>query len=481
MGDFTKWYVAGDGGLVTEFTDAMVENLLSGVFSQFQEDRAEKKRKEEDDRSWEEARKHQRYNLSVKYFYKWRDNYRKLANKRILREGKQKMKAYKVEQRALAKRKLEEDEKAAAAERRAMRRRLQEDGQRLSLLALSEQKQLANTEQELLASGIFSGLRDERGAARHVVRESANGGPWRVSTFSPDYAESELELEPPRKSILAAQRTAQSPPESVEKKDGWKTKSLRQKFGFESRRSLSTSSSFNGSVTRFRQSLPASAVRPTNFSRKRSASESSDEERASKRKTLGKTNGFKSTHWDLRARGFVPLPNGDWVTQAVAESMRNSRRHSETEDFGLGSDTEHPVRDDESLGSRGNDDAILKMRERLARLKQSEVHHHQRHSISGYELGSPQSSSSASPPLGTAVRNGSSLSKRKRDDSDDGAEDGSSPSAKKTSIGRVETEARVEDMQKMIKELHETMDQWDQDRPLMREYMELSMLGNPSG
>ncbi|KAK4211649.1 SAC3/GANP/Nin1/mts3/eIF-3 p25 family-domain-containing protein [Rhypophila decipiens] len=478
MGNLTKWYVAAEGGLLTEFTEALVENLVSTVFANWQQEEAEKKRKEEDERSWEEARKHQRWNLSVKYFYRWRETVRKLATKRILREGKEKMKAYRERERLLAKQKKEEEEKAAHAARKAAKRQIEADGARLGMLA---SQRMSATEQELLASGIFSGLRDERGAAR---RAAADGTDWQVATFSPDYAESELELEPPRRSIMAAVASTTGSPDSIEKKEGWKTKSLREKFGVEPRRSLSASSSFNGSIAKFRQSLPA--FRATNFSRKRTASESSDGvDRDAKRKTTGsKLSNFKSRHWELRARGLVPLPNGEWVPEAIAQSRKAEiNGHSNSLD-----DEQEAVRDDESIGSHShesNADAVTRIRERLARLRKSEGHRLSHHSVGGYEAGSPSPQTGSNRAIFSASpagsRNSSFSNKRKRDseEDDDGSQAGSSPTSAKRSFNgkRSETGAMVEDVRKMLRELHETMDQWDQDAPVVREQLEMSMLG----
>ncbi|KAK3326452.1 SAC3/GANP/Nin1/mts3/eIF-3 p25 family-domain-containing protein [Apodospora peruviana] len=430
MGDFTKWFVQGDGGLLEEFTRATVQDLVSEVFTNWEASEAERIRKEEDDRSWEEARKFQNYNLRVKYFYRWQENARALARKRILRAGKEKMRLHREHERAEAKRKREKMAKAAAAERKAARRRLEEDGRRLSQMAMSERRP-SMEEQLPLASGIFSGLRDERGAARRVVRDVANAGPWGSS-----YAESELELEPPRRSLMAPRQPAQSPDSTTtDKLEGGKTRTLREKFGLEPRRSLSASSSINGSSSRFRQSLPASTTRTTNFSRKRSADESSDGEQDPKRKSVNQTSGFKSRHWDLRARGFVPMPNGDWLPEAIAKPMKKGKSISGYTSFAAS---------------------------------------HQQSPSGGSIFSSP------SPPAATSRKEGSPKRKRNAaDDDDDMSDVGYERSTKKSHIGRAETSAMVEDVQRMIRELNETMDQLDQDRPLMHEQVELSMLGNP--
>jgi hypothetical protein len=288
LGDFTKWFVTGDEGLVEQFTEEILRHILWGAWQDFEREEAEKKRRAEDDESWRVAREHLAYRLQLKYFYRWRNIARSLATKRILREGREKMRLYREQQKVVKKQLQEEKEKTEREARRAAKRQLMEDSSRFALLATSTGRRGSvaystdqNPEDQLLASGVFSGVRDDpRSLARRSVRGSAiNGGdPWAMdsATRSYRYPESELELEP-----------APSDTSSVGgKREGWKTRSLREKFGIEPRRSLSASGSVvnaaNGgsftSSSRFRQSLPGTGHdnhRITNFaaSRKRSAEE----------------------------------------------------------------------------------------------------------------------------------------------------------------------------------------------------------------
>ncbi|KAK4147077.1 SAC3/GANP/Nin1/mts3/eIF-3 p25 family-domain-containing protein [Dichotomopilus funicola] len=466
LGDFTKWYVTGDDGLFEQFTEEILRHMLWDVWEDFGREEAERKRREEDEESWRQAREYQTYRLRIKYLYRWRNIARSLATRRILREGKEKLRLHREQEKIAYKRLQERQEKADREARRAAKRRLWEDTNRLSQLASSGSAASASAaainarrrgsvafsaddhshaEEQLIASGILTHLRDDpRSIARRVVQGSRAVNNHNNSTIddmasatrSYRYPESELELEP-----------APSDTSSVvgggggEKREGWKTRSLREKFGLEPRRSLSASGSVaNGSrngdgimppgslnrnhrgsfssstaaagSSRFRQSLPPGSgtmTRTTNFSRKRSAEEESDEEPGAKR-LAGATGGHgggpsgfsKSTHWDLRARGFVPMPDGNWVPEAMAKSSSN-RQFSTTSssspdqhiytDQNDNNDTAVVLPDDDdqdqdiemaSVASgtgRGTSragsptpSAYLQMRLRLARLRQD---HHQ--------------------------------------------------------------------------------------------------------
>lgn len=377
MGDFTKWFVTGDGGLMEQFTEEALRNLLWDVYQDFQLKEAARKRREEDVESWRVAKEHLRYRLRVKYFYRWRNNARTSATKRILREGKEKMRLYREHQRIAVKEQQEAREKAEREARRAAKRQLMEDGRRLSMMVAASRLRRpsvaysadhSNAEEQLLASGIFAGIRDDpRAFARRVVREAAESAiaiaaadgatsaaesPARSFRFNP-YAESELELEPARDSVAAS-------PDSSSvggKREGWKTRSLRERFGLgdsgRRRNSLSVSGgsvNLNGGLhsSSFRQSLPPgpgstssmannSQHRTTNFTRKKrkSAEEESDDEPGAKRLHHQGVNDTKSEfvrsrHWDLRARGFVPTPDGNWLPEALVKTDARAKAEINT-------------------------------------------------------------------------------------------------------------------------------------------------------
>ncbi|KAK3299190.1 SAC3/GANP/Nin1/mts3/eIF-3 p25 family-domain-containing protein [Chaetomium fimeti] len=535
LGDFTKWFVTGDEGLVEQFTEEILSHILWGAWQDFEREEAERKRREEDQESWRIAREHQSYRLRLKFFYRWRNITRSLATKRILREGREKMRLYREQQQIVKKQLHEEKEKAEREAKRAAKRQLMEDSNRLALLASSTGRRGSvaystdqNPEDQLLASGVFSGLRDDpRSLARRSVRGSAiNGGdPWAMdsATRSFRYPESELELEP-----------APSDTSSVAgKREGWKTRSLREKFGIEPRRSLSASGSvvnanINGgsftSSSRFRQSLPGTGHdnhRTTNFSatRKRSAEEESDDEPGAKRQTnfySGTSNGekpsrfAKSTHWDLRARGFVPMPDGNWLPEAIARSSsannkpgRASGRYDLASPSGSAS-PDGPI-DVDMASDTGRAPSPTPSELRLAKIgkpRPPAYGHASRHSVDlpGFAAQGLLSTSPPHPPFASTaagsmppppMRSRSSgdraalgMGKRKRssemdldgDDDDVGGRGREvSPSAKKKAVlssgvvpDKAETNVMVENTRRMLRELREAMDRADREEPGMR-------------
>lgn len=447
MAGLTKWYVSGDGGLMEQFTETTVMDLLQETFVKWQEEEAERKRKEEDDKSWEAARKHQIYNLRVKYFYRWQKNARTLAHRRILREGRAKMKAYREKERATEKARKDLDLKAQEDARR--KARAEEDIAKLLNWDVGKASRLS-TEEQLLASGIFAGLKDERETVRRVIKEVS-------------LADAKKQQQPSRRSSIASsQETASAPV----KREGWKTRSLREKYGAESRmrrserRSNSVSSSANA-ASDFSRSLPAAKI--TNFSRKRYADESSEDEPSPKRKA----NGFKSKHWELRARGLVQMPDGQWLPESIALPMQEGKRFKGIGDCGLGPGKEvmdEAVSEEERSNSPGADATRLRLERLAARFGLSKP---RAHTTSG------------------AIVNGTvtPAAKRKRAVDDDysppingGLADGSSPpSAKKLAMdeGGDDTQRMVQSTQQMLQELKDTMDKMDEDRPWFRQQIEL--------
>ncbi|KAK0626312.1 SAC3/GANP/Nin1/mts3/eIF-3 p25 family-domain-containing protein [Immersiella caudata] len=461
MGGLTNWYVMGDQGLMEQFTEFSLQNLVAEAFRQWEQEEAEKKRKEEDDLSWKEARQFRSYSLGVKYFYKWQENARARATRRILNQGKEKLRAYREQQRLEKQKAKEEAEKAERQARREAKRRIAADGQQLAALASAERSRRTQAEEQLLASGIFSGLRDERGAAHRVIKETG----WGDGSTVRSYAESELDLQARRLST-STRGPAGSPDSTDSKTEGWKTRSLREKFGIEHRRSTSASGSVFSS-SRLRQSLPALKV--TNFSRKQSATVS-EEERYAKRNPTNKTNGFKTRHWDLRSRGLVPMPDGQWLPESIAKTSRAGGSVGSFDDDGPSfrkSFMEGPPSEyGGSVADSTNNDVLpTSVQLRLERLRRGRIN-----PSSGYRSrsGSIVYEGSSRPFAGREESPG----KRKRDfvDDEDGAADGSSPSAsKKVYVSREDAHSMIKDVQKMVQELNEAMDVLEEDRVFFRE------------
>ncbi|KAL2143706.1 hypothetical protein VTI28DRAFT_10136 [Corynascus sepedonium] len=556
LGDFTKWFVKGDDGLVEQFTEDILRHMLWNVWQDFEREQVERKRQEEDEESWRLAREHQSYRLRLKYFYRWRNNARSLATKRILREGKEKMRLYREQQKAVRRQQQEEREKAEREAKRAAKRQLMEDTHRFSMLASSTGRRRGsfaystdynnnNPEEQLLASGVFSDLRDDpRSLAHRVVREATadtDPDPWATAsaTRSFRYPESELELE------LEPARTSSPDTSSVGggRREGWKTRSLREKFGLEPRRSLSAGGggSLASLSSRFRQSLPGINSKTTNFaaslssSRKRSTEEQSDDGSGTKRLYGGSVKGdgakplsnglARSTHWDLRARGFIPMPNGNWLPEALANRYQQLQQQQQQQGSGVvgidgisGSADDGLVDIDVDMASdtgRAASPTPSDWRLRLAKLKKyrpSSAHGHvSRHSVdfpqqtvtrlATTSMGSilsmspphpPFPSTAMQPPLlwGRSSGDKTGTGKRKRgpDDMDEWDEEQQqyqqqpgrepSPSVKKKATGsinttgttatvvapgRAETHAMVENTKRMLRELREAMDRADRD------------------
>lgn len=606
MGDFTKWFVMGDGGVLEEFTAHCLQELVQGAFNQHLKEEAERRRREEDEQSWREARAHMKDRLQLKYFYRWREAARKLAQRRILQEGKEKMRIYREQEQRAKKKKKHEEEMLRDQERLEAKRRIQADGSRLKQLALNASKagrSQQQVEQELLASGIFSGARDERAAVRRAIKEAATNGDWGSPQPGKTYgygseAGFELERAPStasrRQDARSLRGSMAGSPESTASKEGGKTRALREKFGLGGPRgsfsSVGGSSVQSSMIGKFRRSLNGIGLngensmikRASNFStpRKRSIEPSpATEGRASKqprRSMLGmsmantslpnislrqgtntdspKPNGFKTSHWDLRARGLVPMPDGQWLPEAIASAIKEGKLKPPSPPTGNHSysptvrpSTEHAILsdDDESMdmGSAYNDNgddvevddsaSMTSWRLRVARLTGS-TNPIQQHlqtpakqppadystssrlaklkarlgygspSASGGGQGSPLARQSPTPSAASATgaaprfsRREASWSaildkKRKRTDlaSDAGEAspagkrpENSPPLPKKafyaasavsrgstTALStREETNAAVEETQRMLRELRETMDKLDSDKAVWKE------------
>jgi hypothetical protein len=556
MGDFTKWFVQGDGGLMEQFTDITLQEILWEAFSAFQREEEERKRREEDEESWRLARAHQAYRLQVKYFYRWRDAAHARATKRILREGKKKMRLYRAQQRQAQKQLLEAAEKAEIEARRAVKRQALENGLRLGQLADKARRRNSfarssvdhvrdsHPEEEarlLLETGVFSGIGDERAHVQRVMREDTwlPLEPGRTFRYYPD-SESELEFNSPSQPPRSVADETCSSAGGGDKKEGWKTRSLRERFGIDNQqrsssrgRSVSASGSVNGgkpapSHLSFRQSLPSSMPPPptnkkTNFSRKRSADSDGDSEARKrlavhdnlKASTVGSrprsgsstapVGSHRSRHWELRARGLVPMPDGSWLPEAIAKHSPTPTTTSDA--LSDGGDDETELDMSEVVRSRGSP-SPTSMQLRLERLKRSSLRAHaaKRGSFDLYSPGANglgvgvgagtrigmdgflsgvRSTTSTSTP----ARPERSLSaKRKREAPADGGRDVdggedeeddrelSPPEAKKKAtsvpvvgaagaapLGREETNAMVEDTRRMLRELKEFMDRIDQE------------------
>lgn len=248
----------------------MLDNILQEVYRKFEQDQAKEKAQEDKERAIAQADTFRLYNLSVKYFYRWRDNARELRLRNLRRSGRDQMRQYYEAQRAAE---LEAQKHAArqAARERAELENLDRPDELRDFMRRKVSRRQA--ENDLLASGVLSGMDNEEEAIARIVRKapSVNGSTTSVGS-----------------------RLSQS---TI--KGGAKTQALRQQLLSGRARSSS-----------FRRSLPPMPSRETD------SVES------------GNRQSKVSERWRLKAMGIVQLPDGTALPEALAKERYAQGRQS---------------------------------------------------------------------------------------------------------------------------------------------------------
>lgn len=275
MGDFTKWYVKGDDGLMEDFQGFMLDNILQGVFRKFQKEEEKKRQQEEEARAIAEADKFRVYSLSVKYFYRWREIARELRLSQLRRSGRDQMRSYYEAQRA-AQLKAQKDAARRAARERAELAQLNRPDEFMDMLKHKKPSK-RQAEHALLASGVLSGVSNEEAAVAKIVQRapSVNG------------------------SVTSTQSRVSR---SSTVKSGSKTQALREQL-------------LGDLSAGFRRSLPPMSSGD--------ASSPDSGTRVSK----------VSERWRLKAMGIVQMPDGT----ALPESLANEVRYGKKGYSGIGS------------------------------------------------------------------------------------------------------------------------------------------------
>ncbi|KZL71311.1 80 kD MCM3-associated protein (GANP/Nin1/mts3/eIF-3 p25 family protein) [Colletotrichum tofieldiae] len=298
MADFAKWFVTGDNGLMQEFEKFVIEQIVSDTFENYHREEEERKRKEEEARDLAEARKFQVYNLSVKFFYRWREIARNLRLSKLRRQEREE---YRRVQQELREEEIQKKKKAAKvveARRRTLERHgvdpVEEFRELLYLRKDDPHVDLQAEAEALLATGILSGVSDERAAVANVIRAPATAETLAATTPLP----------------RSRSTTSLSQSTSGPKPCGAKTRALREEFG--------------KSSNNFRRSLPPM-----------SAHSSSSRMSSEPQKRVSKV----SDRWRLKAMGLVTMPDGSALPEAIANEMRyNGKRYEGLGSFGLDRD-----------------------------------------------------------------------------------------------------------------------------------------------
>ncbi|EWG48030.1 hypothetical protein FVEG_07966 [Fusarium verticillioides 7600] len=269
LGDFTRWFVTGDDGLMDEFQAFMLDNILQGVYRKYVKEEEARRQKEEEEQALAEAQNFRTYSLSVRYFYRWKEIARDRRLSQLRRSGREQMRAYYEAQRVAQ----------AKAQREAARQAAREQAEIAELNRPEELKDLlkhkkpskrrqAAEEDALLASGVLSGINNEQETVAKIVRRA----PSATSSISSKQSSSSLA------------------------RSGSKTRALRQQFGDQS--------------ATFRRSLPPIVSRNTE-----SPEPSNRVSRVSER-------------WRLKAMGIVQMPDGTAVPERLANEMQYGKKQS---------------------------------------------------------------------------------------------------------------------------------------------------------
>ncbi|KAI0380838.1 SAC3/GANP/Nin1/mts3/eIF-3 p25 family-domain-containing protein [Hypomontagnella monticulosa] len=341
MGDFTRWLVCGDKGLMeSELQELAVEHVLRSTWDNFYASEQERIRKEEDEKSWEEALKFRRYSLSVTYFYRWLDIFRKRRVVRRIQQEKERARQWKLPAN-VAKRELaakEEQRKIVRDAQESMLRRSQRNvneaaelrastrsslerstrsveskPDRLSDLgSLSPESRAQSIEDALLATGIFDGMRDEKAAARYAAMEGDD-------EFSTGVFEKKMRLRTENhRRVKRGLNPLKALPEPRPIKEGYKTAMLRASFQGAGRDTLS-------------MSMSTGSLRNSTFSSSYRSSLGFNNSRVSKSRPRN-----SDPYWRLKANGLVRMPNGEYLHESIALPMlREGKRIPGFGDYGL--------------------------------------------------------------------------------------------------------------------------------------------------
>lgn len=271
LGDFNAWFVNGDNGLLSDFLIETVRWITEDAFKQHAREVKEQRLREEEERTNAEVERFRTYNLSLKFFYRWKRNAREKRLRELRRKGRDDMRAFYAARHEASKRAREE---AAEARKKAALASTAEATKKRSrdFVDMVKGRRQARREaaESLVASGVLSGLSRERELARSIVDQDL-----RSSTAS-----------------QSSMGMSMSSSVGLPRAEGSKTRALRRMY--------------LGERERFRRSLPSMA--------------SEDQGVA---ETTQRTSNA-SSRWRLKAMGIVPLEDGTAVPESLAREMAAS-------------------------------------------------------------------------------------------------------------------------------------------------------------
>ncbi|KAM3544635.1 hypothetical protein ARSEF1564_002503 [Beauveria bassiana] len=258
--DFTRWFVEGDDGLLTDFQQHFLDGLLAPIFLDWQKKEAERRRREEELRNNATADDFRQRSLSVKYFYRWKTQAREKRLKFLRRSGRDQLREF---------------------------YRAQQKASRMPVATTKRKLEIAPVSQPNREQALMEGLRRSQTKKRHIPPTAPS------STVDVIKSRDSAAAIGRHFNLPMSQSGTSSPSRSRSNsvsKGGSKTRALREEL-------LGTGTG------RFRRSLPSIA------SSEESRSENTRSSKVSER-------------WRLKAMGIVQLPDGTAVPESLMHDRR---------------------------------------------------------------------------------------------------------------------------------------------------------------
>ncbi|KAM3475820.1 hypothetical protein MY8738_007213 [Beauveria namnaoensis] len=258
--DFTRWFVEGDDGLLTDFQQHFLDGLLAPIFLDWQKKEAERRRLEEELRNNAIADDFRQRSLSVKYFYRWKTQAREKRLKFLRRSGRDQLREF---------------------------YRAQQKASRMPVATTKRKLEIAPVSQPNREQALVEGLRRSQTKKRHIPPTAPSSTVDVVKSRDSAAAIGRHFNLPMCQSGTSSPSRSRS---SSVSKGGSKTRALREEL-------LGTGTG------RFRRSLPSIA------SSEESRSENTRSSKVSER-------------WRLKAMGIVQLPDGTAVPESLMHDRR---------------------------------------------------------------------------------------------------------------------------------------------------------------
>lgn len=251
-----------------EFEVFMVENIVRETFDKFQKDEKERMAREKEEQDEAEAKRFRIYNLSLKYFYRWKKTARERRLRQLRQSGRDQFRAFREAQRA-AQIKEEQEATRRIASQKAELATLNRPDELATILKKNRQSK-RKAEEALLASGVLSGVANERRAVSAIFRN--------------DYR-----LSPTPSSINGSQGIRSRSGSIASTEGGSKTRALRERL-------------LGEKPGRFQRSLPSVSA----------GSSPPEKSRVSK----------VSERWRLKAMGIVQMPDGTALPESMVDDIK---------------------------------------------------------------------------------------------------------------------------------------------------------------